>query len=70
MEKARGVFETRGIQGQEKLVEEVKEQAATLLKYMDMVPMPLSQDAARCFAVAKTKLEEHVMWFTKGISRL
>lgn len=52
------------------LVEEVKQKAAELLQAMSQVHCEPKGEHMRCFATAKTKLEEAVMWHVKGVSRI
>lgn len=62
------VFATKGIEGNTGYVEKLKEKAADLYDLLTEFS-PTTPEALRCFAVAKTNLEESVMWAIKGVSR-
>ena len=61
------VFESRGLNGFEKHVEEIKSRAAALLESIDNIPG--TYEADRLVSLAKTDLESSVMWAVKAISR-
>lgn len=64
------VFESRGLNGHEKLVDEIKAQAAVLFDKIDSIPVPPgNSEAGRLVALAKTELESTVMWAVKAVSR-
>lgn len=64
------VFESRGLKGREAHVEEVKVKAAELLDLMESIQPTKTGEHVRYFALAKTALEESVMWHVKGVSRM
>lgn len=64
-----GIFETKGFGTQETLVDAVKAKAAELYDLIRSASNAPGTDSARMFALAKTNLEQAIMWFTKGISR-
>ena len=63
------VFEQRGLGNQEERVEAIKFAATQLLSQIGEVLTDGNPDAGRCLSIAKTKLEESVMWAVKGVSR-
>ena len=63
------VFESRGLHGKDELVEKVKEKAGELYALFSEATNEPGTDAVRHYALAKTNLEQSVMWFVKGISR-
>lgn len=65
------VFDTKGLGGHEDRIEAVRTKAAELWDLFNNngVPEKVSSDAARMFSLAKTNLEQAIMWFTKGTSR-
>lgn len=71
--KAVAAFNQRSINDtQVRLIECVKTRAEQLWDEIDTIQdyaVGQGPDAGRMFSVAKTKLEEVVMWATKGISR-
>jgi hypothetical protein len=69
--RARAMFESRGFttEQQTTLVEEIKDLAATLYDKIDSVTNVNQTEASRLVALAKTSLEETVMWATKAVSR-
>lgn len=70
-ERAYGVFESRGLNGQEAKIEEIKNKAAQLWDLFDNIPVPpgLQTDAMRLVSIAKTNLETSVMYAVKAYSR-
>jgi hypothetical protein len=68
LSKAKKVFESRGLNGQEELVERIKFEAECLYTAMEAVPVP-NPESARLMALAKTSVEEAVMWAVKSVSR-
>lgn len=68
IERAKKTFETRGFGGNETLVEGIKSDAAILLARFNRIPTP-GAEAGRLAALAKTHLEEAVMWAVKAITR-
>lgn len=66
------VFESRGLNGQEFLIAQIKEQAAVLHDLFDSVHLggTLEREPGRLVALAKTELESSVMWAVKATSRL
>lgn len=63
-------FESRGLNGQEELVAELKDDASSFLARINQIEVaPDNREAARLVALAKTTLEESVMWAVKAISR-
>jgi hypothetical protein len=70
LSRATKVFESRGLNGQEHLVDGVKRAASTLFWEIDSIPIPPGNtEAGRLVSLAKTALEESVMWATKAVSR-
>lgn len=75
----REVFETRGLQGREALVEAIKVKAGELDDLLVQVAedrvsesgfvSSRSQQCHRMVAVARTNLEQAVMWAVKAVSR-
>lgn len=64
------VFETRGIPTERlELVERTKVAAGVLWDIFNEATQGHGQESGRLSALAKTKLEESVMWFVKGVSR-
>lgn len=63
------VFESRGLQGKEELVEKVKSKAGELWDLFHEGTNTPGTDGGRMYALAKTNLEQAVMWFVKGCSR-
>ena len=50
-------------------VEAIKNQAADLLAEMNLaVPMTERSERSRCMAIARTNLEQAVMWAVKGVT--
>lgn len=69
-QKASKVFESRGIDGKESLVQRIKDEAASLYDAIDCISIPPGNtEAGRLVALAKTDLESAVMWAVKAISR-
>lgn len=62
--------EYRPLSDEEKVkLEKIKDKAQELLDiYQDNSIRPFSADEARAVAIAKTKLEESVMWAVKGVT--
>lgn len=72
VDRAANTFESRGLQGQDELVEEIKQDASVLLARFDRIPVPPGEnarEAGRLLSLAKTHLENAVMWAVKAISR-
>ncbi len=67
--QATAVFESRGLNGQEEKIAEIKKQAAILYDLISSIPA-VSQEAARLVSLARTELESSVMWAVKATSRL
>ena len=68
--KSARFFESRGLNGQEKLVQKIKDEAAGLLDAIDSISIPPdNREAGRLVALARTELEACVMWAIKAISR-
>ena len=68
--KAIATFESRGLNGQEKQVEGIKDLAARLFTAIDDIPVPPgNNEAGRLVAKAKTDLETSVMFAVKALSR-
>lgn len=68
-EKAKKVFESRGIHHLEK-IDVIKEKAAELWDAIDAIEVPPgNQEAGRLVATAKTQLETAVMFGVKAVSR-
>ena len=69
-DRAVKVFESRGLNGNEALVQQIKDQAAVLWDCIDSVVIPPgNSEAGRLVSLAKTELEASVMWAVKSISR-
>lgn len=68
-EKAKKVFESRGLHGQEQKIETIKEKAAELWDAFDAIEIPPGSEAGRLVALAKTELETSVMYGVKAVSR-
>lgn len=69
-QQAQKVFESRGLNGHEGLVEDIKIFAGYLFDKLDLIPVPPgNNEAGRLVALAKTELESTVMWAVKAISR-
>lgn len=63
-------FETRGFGSYEGLVNQIKEAAAVVLTAFSKISIPSGNaEAARLVSLAKTNLEQSVMWATKAVSR-
>lgn len=54
----------------ERAIAELKNSASHMLDIIDMGSMNANPEAVRAFALAKTNLEQAVMWAVKGYSRL
>lgn len=67
--KAHDAFASMGLQGKEELVERAKAKAAELWDIFDEATNEPGTEGGRMYAVAKTNLEQAVMWFVKGVSR-
>jgi hypothetical protein len=68
--RAEKVFESRGLQGRDLLVDEIKQKAAVLYDRLEEIPIPPGNgEAGRLVSLAKTELESAVMWAVKAISR-
>lgn len=67
---AKAVFESRvfGSEQSTVQVENIKTQAAMLLDAINEIPTP-NAEAGRLASLAKTSIEETVMWATKAVSR-
>lgn len=63
------VFESKGLNGKEELVEKVKAKAGELWDLFQEGTNEPGTEGGRMYALAKTNLEQSVMWFVKGISR-
>lgn len=63
------VFESRGLHGKEELVEQVKAKAGELFDLINSATNDPGTEGGRMYALAKTNLEQSVMWFVKGVSR-
>ena len=69
-QKAFDQFKSMGLHGQELKVEEIKFLAAELWDCIDKITgEAATQEAVRHSKLAKTKLEESVMWAVKAVSR-
>ncbi len=66
---AHDAFASMGLNGQEDRVEKIKEAAAVLWDAIDRVSIEPGANGMRYIALAKTSLEESVMWAVKGVSR-
>jgi len=68
--RATKVFESRGLNGQEEKVQDLKNKAAELWQLIDNISVPPgNSEAGRLVALAKTELESTVMWAVKAFSR-
>jgi hypothetical protein len=67
--EAINTFAGRGLNGQEALVEEIKNRAAGLWDLFNSIPNVPGTPSGRLTALAKTELESSVMWAVKAISR-
>ena len=63
------IFESRGLQGKEAEVEAVKQKAGELWDLFNAGTNAPNTEGGRMYALAKTNLEQAVMWFVKGVSR-
>lgn len=68
---AERAFASLGLGGQESYVEDIKSKATALWIAIDRVgeSRPTTEEAHRLKALAKTALEESVMWAVKAVSR-
>lgn len=68
---AERAFASLGLGGQESYVEDIKSKATALWIAIDRVGQnrPTTEEAPRLKALAKTALEESVMWAVKAVSR-
>jgi hypothetical protein len=62
------IFESKGLQGKDALVDEVKTKAGELWDLIPGTNEP-GTEGGRYYALAKTHLEDAIMWFVKGVSR-
>lgn len=68
--RAEATFESRGLRGQDAHVQRLKDRAAALWDVVDDISIPPgNSEAGRLVALAKTTLEESVMWAVKALSR-
>lgn len=68
--RAHETFESRSLNGQEEQVDKIKTVAALLFDQIDAIALPPEKrEAARLVALAKTNLEQTVMWAVKACSR-
>lgn len=63
------VFESRGLNGLEPNVEALKRAAAHFMWEIDQIPHHNPEELLRYKSLAKTSLEESVMWAVKACSR-
>lgn len=64
------VFDSRGVDGKGHVIQEIKNRAAMLLAEIDGINIPPgNSEAGRLVSLAKTSLEESVMWAVKAVSR-
>lgn len=64
------VFESRGLNGKEQLVSDIKLAAANLLWEINNISVPPgNNEAGRLVSLAKTDIESSVMWAVKAVSR-
>lgn len=69
-DRAVKAFNSRGLNGQENVLGNIKSNAEMLWDEIDGIPVaPGNTEAGRYIALAKTELESAVMWATKAISR-
>lgn len=70
IESSKKVFESRGLNGFEKEVEAIKNEAAILHSLISHISIaPGNSEAGRLVSLAKTELESAVMWAVKAVSR-
>lgn len=70
MSRAKKVFESRGLNGQEEQVARLKSKAEELWDEIDNISVPPgNSEAGRLVSLAKTELESTVMWAVKALSR-
>lgn len=62
-------FATKGLNGKESLVEDAKIKAGELLDIFQSATNAPGTEGGRMYALAKTNLEQAIMWFVKGVSR-
>lgn len=71
--KNQSIFEQRGIKdnGQQFLIEQIKYASSIVMDSIDQISVPPDNAAevGRLVSLAKTSLEESVMWATKAVSR-
>ena len=63
------VFESKGLNNKVELVEKVKAKAGELWDLYHSGTNEPGTEGGRMYALAKTNLEQSVMWFVKGCSR-
>jgi len=69
-ERAKKVFESRGLDGQEEHVARIKAAAEALWDELDNISVyPGNSEGMRLISLAKTSLEQTVMWGVKSLSR-
>lgn len=66
--RAFDTFATMGLNGQEEKVERIKSIAGQLWDAIDDISVEPNALGGRYVALAKTTLEESVMWAVKGVS--
>lgn len=70
IQRADKVFESRGLNGNEDLVQLLKITAAGYLATINRIAIPSeNKEAGRLVSLAKTAIEESVMWAVKAVSR-
>lgn len=65
----REIFDSCGLHGKDAEVDAVKTKAGELWDLFHAGTNAPNTQGGRMYAIAKTKLEESVMWFVKGVSR-
>ena len=70
LEKASKIFESRGIEGYEGAINDIKDDATQLYATLDDIKCRPGSEAGRLIALAKTHLETSVMFAVKACSRM
>lgn len=66
---AKETFETQGFGANEGIAGSIKESAAVVLATFNKIPTTAGPEVVRLVQLAKTNLEQAIMWATKACSR-